>query len=213
TVGDPVLGAAVLLASGGVLASSGAWRFLRRVVVPILLLLTGLFVVQGLLVSWTQAAVGTSRIAACLALAWAVSLTTPVSEMLALLQRVLRPLRRVGVDTERIALMVMLAMRSIPLVMSAALQSEEARQARGLRTSLKSLVVPTMVRSVHIADGLGEAVLARGYGTEEPVDGRDEHDDVAEVGDVDDAVCDAAKVTDGNEDGERRQIAEATSEG
>src|SRR5690606_19356015 len=128
----------------------------------LLLLLVGAF--QVWVLGWEAAVVGVCRIAACLVLAWTVSLTTPVTAMLDLLRRLLSPLRLVGVDPDRVAMTVALAIRSIPLVMAAAEQADQARIARGRRRSVSSLVVPTVVRSVRIADALGDALIARGFG-------------------------------------------------
>lgn len=137
--------------------------------VGLLLVLVGAF--QVWVLGWQAAVVGVCRIAACLVLAWTVSLTTPVTAMLDLLRLVLGPLRRMGVDPDHAAMTVALAIRSIPLVMAAAEQADHARIARGRRRSLAGLVVPTVVRSVRIADALGDALVARGYGSGPPDDG------------------------------------------
>lgn len=130
-----------------------------------LLLLIGAF--QVWVLGWQAAVVGVCRIAACLVLAWTVSLTTPVTVMLDLLRRLLGPLRWAGLDPDRTAMTLALAIRSVPLVVAAAEQADHARIARGRRRSVSSLVVPTVVRSVRIADALGDALVARGYGSED----------------------------------------------
>lgn len=160
----PVAAATGALVSVLVLASTRVpWRPLLPVLRAATALVLVLGAVQVLVLGWEAAVVGVSRVVACLALAWAVSLTTPVSQMLDLLRRVLRPLRVVGVDPERVAMTVTLALRAVPLVVNAAAQADQARRARGARPSVQALAVPTVVRSVRIADGLGEALLARGY--------------------------------------------------
>jgi biotin transport system permease protein len=62
-----------------------------------------------------------------------------------------------------------MAIRSVPLVVAAAEQADQARLARGQRRSVTALVVPTVVRSVRIADALGDALVARGVGEESVV--------------------------------------------
>ncbi len=162
-VDQPAAVAAGLVLSVVVLASTGVpWRWL---LVParamgIMLLLVGAF--QVLVLGWSEAVVGVARIAATLVLAWSVSLTTPVSTMLDLLRRVLGPLRFLGADPDRVALTLAMAIRSVPLVVAAAQQADHARLARGRRASVTALVVPTVVRSVRIADALGDALIARG---------------------------------------------------
>lgn len=163
--------AAPLLALAGVLvlASTGApWGQLFGLLRLLLVMLIALALVQTWLIGWEGALVGVSRVIALVTLAWAVSLTTPLTEMLDLLARVLRPLQRVGVDTERMAMTVALAIRSVPLVIGAVAQADEARRARGARLSVRALVVPSVVRAVKIAEALGDGLLARGYGQRSP---------------------------------------------
>lgn len=168
----PYAAAAGLLAALLVLGSTGLpWRALARPLRAVAVVVVLLAVVQAWLLGWQDALVGVSRVLACLALAWAVSATTPVTAMLDLLQRALQPLRVLGVRPERVAMTVALAIRSIPLVVAAAVQADEARRARGARLSVRALVVPTVVRSVRISEALGEALLARGYPPREPDEG------------------------------------------
>jgi biotin transport system permease protein len=165
---EPVVAVAGLLVSLAVLASTGVpWSWLAGPAraVLVLLLLVGAF--QVWVLGWPAAVVGVCRIAACLVLAWTVSLTTPVTAMLDLLRRVLGPLRWTGLDPDRTAMTLALAIRSVPLVVAAAEQADHARIARGRRRSVTSLVVPTVVRTVRIADALGDALIARGYGSED----------------------------------------------
>ena len=63
---------------------------------------------------------------------------------------------------------VALAIRSVPLVIGAVAQADEARRARGARLSVRALVVPSVVRAVKIAEALGDGLLARGYGQRSP---------------------------------------------
>ncbi|CAN5895164.1 CbiQ family ECF transporter T component [soil metagenome] len=150
-----------------VLASAGVpcrWLAGPARAVGMMLLVVGAF--QVWVLGWSAALVGVCQIGACLVLAWAVSLTTPVGQMLDLLRRLLAPIRLVGADPERVALTLAMAIRSVPLVVAAAEQADQARLARGRRRSVSALVVPTVVRSVRIADALGDALIARGYPSE-----------------------------------------------
>lgn len=166
-VHSPYAAGAALAGALAVLASARVpWRWLAvpaRAVVVVLLLVGAL---QVWLLGWPAAVTGVCRVGATLALAWSVSLTTPVTEMLDLLRRVLAPLRLAGADPERVALTLALAIRSIPMVIAAAEQADQARLARGRRRSVTALVVPTVVRSMRIADALGDALIARGHGAE-----------------------------------------------
>lgn len=166
-VSDPAWSAAGALAALLLLWSTGTpWRPLARVARAVAVMLLVIGVVQVWVLGWEAAVVGVSRVAASLALAWAVSLTTPVSAMLPLVAQLARPLRPLGVDPDRVSLVVAMAIRSVPLVVAAAAQADQARLARGQRRSVRALAVPTVVRTVRIADALGDALLARGVGGE-----------------------------------------------
>lgn len=115
---------------------------------------------------WTAGAraavvvVGTLVVA--VAAAGVVTLTTRVSEMLDALTGLLAPLRRLGVEPDRVALLLALAVRTVPVLAATAEEVRDARRARGLERSLRALLVPLAVRSVRHADRLGEALAARG---------------------------------------------------
>ena len=91
-----------------------------------------------------------------------VTLTTRVSAMLDLIERGTEPLRRFGVDPERVALVLALTIRAVPVLAATAGEVNDARRARGLQRSPRALLVPLVVRTVRHADRLGEALVARG---------------------------------------------------
>jgi biotin transport system permease protein len=96
--------------------------------------------------------------------AGAVTATTPADRMLDLLDRVLRPLRRLGVRPDVVALAVALMLRSVPVLQATAQEVRDAARARGLERSPRALLVPTAVRTVARARATGEALVARGIG-------------------------------------------------
>ncbi len=96
------------------------------------------------------------------AVAALVTLTTRVTEMLDVCQRLLRPLRRFGVDPDRAGLVLALTIRCIPLLVEIVGAVSQARKARGVGFSLRALVVPTVVRALRRADAIGDALTARG---------------------------------------------------
>jgi biotin transport system permease protein len=112
--------------------------------------------------------VAASLLVAVLAAA-VVTLTTGTEDMLDALVAAARPLRRLGVDPERIALTLALALASIPVVARLAADVRQARMARGADRSLRAFAVPLVIRTVRHADRLGEALRARGVDD----DGRD----------------------------------------
>jgi len=74
----------------------------------------------------------------------------------------LRPLRRAGVDPERVALVLALAVRTVPVLVGIGGEVQQARAARGAERSVRAFAVPFVIRSLRHADRLGEALEARG---------------------------------------------------
>ncbi|GAB2634188.1 energy-coupling factor transporter transmembrane component T family protein [Nocardia goodfellowii] len=117
---------------------------------------------QVLLTSPAQAFVVCGLLLISVALAALVTLTTRVTDMLDTVTRALGPLRRFGVDPDRIALLLALAIRCVPLLTAIVQEVSEARRARGLQWSMTALATPVLVRALRTADAMGEALAARG---------------------------------------------------
>ncbi|HEU0214644.1 MAG TPA: CbiQ family ECF transporter T component, partial [Jiangellaceae bacterium] len=96
-------------------------------------LVAALVVFQALTAGWAAAVVVTGRVVVAVVLAGLVTLTSRVVDLLDVFERVLRPLRRLGVDSERVALVLALAIRAVPIVAGLAAEVRDAQQARGLR--------------------------------------------------------------------------------
>ena len=111
---------------------------------------------------WERAVVVLGVIALLVLLAALVTLTTRTTDLVDALVTGCRPLRRVGVDPERVGLLLALGIRCVPVVVGLAEQVREAQRARGLGASPRAFVVPLIVRSLRHADALGEALVARG---------------------------------------------------
>ena len=92
-----------------------------------------------------------------------ITATTRLSALLDMVQRGLRPLRRFGVDPERTATLLVLAIRSVPVVAGMWAEIRDANRARGLGFVPTALGVPLIVRSLRHAEQLGEALQARGF--------------------------------------------------
>ncbi|MCC4247581.1 energy-coupling factor transporter transmembrane component T [Microbacterium testaceum] len=104
----------------------------------------------------------TARVAAALLVAALLPLTTRVDDMLDALERGFGPLRRIGMDAERAALLLAVTITTIPVLARLAAEVREAQRARGARPSLRAGIVPFVVLSLRHADQLGEALAARG---------------------------------------------------
>jgi biotin transport system permease protein len=134
------------------------WRQLR----PLRWMLAVIAVLQVVLVGWQPALMVCGGLLIALAIAALVTLTTKVSSILDVCQRVLRPLRRVGVDPDRVGLVLAMTIRCIPLLTRIVDDVSQARKARGLGFSLLALMVPVVVRALRSADAMGDALIARG---------------------------------------------------
>ncbi|MEV2277984.1 energy-coupling factor transporter transmembrane protein EcfT [Nocardiopsis sp. NPDC049922] len=128
------------------------------------LLVIGVF--QTLFGDWQTALRLCAQLAALVLLANAVTLTTRVHAMLELFERMARPLARVGVNPDRVALVLALTVRSVPMVQVAWRSAREGYQARGLSGRPYLLVVPVIVQLLRMADATGEALVARGIDEE-----------------------------------------------
>jgi biotin transport system permease protein len=95
-----------------------------------------------------------------------VSATTPVNAMLDSFIRWITPLRRVGVDPERVALTIGLAVQALPGTLALALETRDAARARGLGRHPRAYLTPFVVRVVARAHETGNALHARGLGDE-----------------------------------------------
>jgi biotin transport system permease protein len=111
---------------------------------------------------WERAAVVLGVLAMLVLLAALVTLTTRTTAMVDAIVAACRPLRRFGLDPERVGLMLALGVRSVPVVVGLAEEVREAQLARGLSASPRAFAVPLIVRSLRHADALGEALVARG---------------------------------------------------
>jgi biotin transport system permease protein len=153
--------AAVVVAAGFVMARipvRAVWRQLR----PLRWLLLFIAIAQLVLAGPVVAVMVCGKLLISVAIAALVTLTTKVSDMLDACQRVLRPLGRLGVDPDRIALVLAMTIRCIPLLTGIVDDVAQARKARGLGFSIRALIAPAVVRALRSADAMGDALIARG---------------------------------------------------
>lgn len=135
-----------------------AWTQLR----PLRYVIVLVAALQAALAGWQVAVTVCGTIVITVALAALVTLTTRVTSMLDAVGALLRPLRLVGVDTDRIALLLAMTIRCIPLTAGIVTAVSEARRARGVGFSIVALAAPVVIRALRSADALGEALIARG---------------------------------------------------
>jgi biotin transport system permease protein len=136
------------------LAAAQLWP-LRYVIVVVAVL-------QVIFSGWLQAVMVCGTLLLGVGIAALVTLTTRVSAMLDAVTGLLRPLRRFGVDPDRVGLVLAMTIRCIPLASGIVHAVSEARVARGAGFSLRAVAAPVVVRALRSADALGEALVARG---------------------------------------------------
>ncbi|WP_091234162.1 energy-coupling factor transporter transmembrane protein EcfT [Microbacterium sp. 3J1] len=112
-------------------------------------------------VSPLTAWVSTARVVSLVLLATLLTMTTPMGELLAVLHRLLAPLRRWGVDADAVAMTLSLALTLIPVFSGFAAEIADAHRARGVRIGARA-IVPLLVRTLRHADDVGDALVARG---------------------------------------------------
>jgi len=117
---------------------------------------------HGFTSGWAHAVVIVGTIMMLVLLAGLVTLTTRTSDMADVVVAVVRPLRRFGVDYERLGLLLALGIRSVPIVIDLAVEVRDAQHARGLAGDARAFAVPLVVRSLRRADAISEALVARG---------------------------------------------------
>ncbi|MFO8090534.1 MAG: energy-coupling factor transporter transmembrane component T [Desulfatiglandaceae bacterium] len=103
-----------------------------------------------------------------------LTITTSPSELVAGLQKLLKPLGKIGVPVRDLTTMVSLALRFVPTLLAEVDRMKDAQLARGgsitagkisgrLRAA-RSLVLPVVLNSFKRADELAVAMEARAYG-------------------------------------------------
>lgn len=156
------LGAAGLLIAGGFALARIPVRVVCAQLWPMRWFLLVIAVFQTIFTGWERALMTCGTLLLTVAIAALVTLTTRVTDMLDVCQRVLAPMRRLGVDPDRAGLVLALTIRCIPLMVDIVGAVTQARKARGADFSLRALVVPAVVRALRRADAIGDALIARG---------------------------------------------------
>lgn len=102
------------------------------------------------------------RMATAVALANLVTMTTRLDDMIAVLERVARPLAPLGLPPRRLALAIALVIRFTPVLMARAGQLADSWRARSPRRPGWRLAVPLALSALDDADRVAEALRARG---------------------------------------------------
>ncbi|MDR0808173.1 MAG: energy-coupling factor transporter transmembrane protein EcfT [Gemmobacter sp.] len=164
TLQTPVAIALAVLAVAGLYLVQG-WRFAAegaRLLRP----LWPFFLVLALWHLWlaepARGAVLAGRMLAAVALANLVTMTTRLDAMLAVIERLLSPLARLGLPVRAVAVAMALVIRFVPVLLDKARQLGQAWRARSPRRAGAALVLPLALAALDDAEHLAEALRARG---------------------------------------------------
>jgi biotin transport system permease protein len=102
------------------------------------------------------------RMITAVALANFVTMTTRLSDMIAVFQWLARPLAPFGLSPRRLALAVALTIRFIPVMLDRLSQITQSWSARSPRRPRWRVLVPTTLAALDDADRAAEALRARG---------------------------------------------------
>lgn len=149
---------------GAAYASLGRQAFRRlslfRPLLPFLLIIFGLQAYAG---GWDQGASAVLRLAVMVLAADLVTMTTPMTALMAAIEPVLRLGRPLGLNPRKIALAVALVLRFVPVLLANWRAREEAWRARSHRRVPLRLVGLFLVETLRLADHVADALDARGY--------------------------------------------------
>ncbi|SEC06709.1 energy-coupling factor transporter transmembrane component T family protein [Arthrobacter woluwensis] len=148
-------------------ARLGARRLVRLLAGPAPLLLAVL-AFQWWQLGPAQAVSIVANVYACIVAASLLTLTTPVPVLLDGVVSAARPLRRWGVDPERLALVIAITLRSIPYLIGTFSTVRDAARARGLERNPRARAMPVLIASVAYAQRTGDALAARGLADAAP---------------------------------------------
>ena len=112
------------------------------------------------------------RVLAMVGLANFVTLTTPLPEIVALIERLAQPLARLGISPRVPAIAVALVIRFVPVLRARHATLNEAWKARSARKPRTKLLAPLTFSLLDDADHMADALRARG-GLALPRNGRD----------------------------------------
>jgi biotin transport system permease protein len=161
-----VVGALVVVVGLGLGAARLPAAVLLRQSRAVLWWLVALFAVHAVVTDALTGALTALRLLTLVLAAAVVTATTRVTAMVAVVERVCRPLQWLGLRPARIGLVIAMALRFIPLLSERAERIREAQaarggSARGLR-ALRTTLVPLLVQVLQLASTVSEALDARG---------------------------------------------------
>ncbi|MCL2453818.1 MAG: energy-coupling factor transporter transmembrane protein EcfT [Micrococcales bacterium] len=156
---------ALIGATGGLalVVARPHWRRLTGLMVVWAIALVVVVILQLVTRDSAAAVVSGARMVALCLPALAVMASTAPEELLDTLFAATRPLRRVGLRPEVLALTVALTLRFVPELVRQIETLREAQRARGARPSVLPVTVPLLVRCLDRSRTLADAIVARSF--------------------------------------------------
>jgi len=138
-------------------------RVAARHAAPVLPFLALLVAGQVFISGWQQAVVVCLRILFVVLLANLITLTTRTSQIIAVIEGVVRRIPRHGPAlAPQIGILVAMTLRFVPLIKREADDIRDAQRARGVRRGMVPLLLPLLIKTLRLADQVSEALEARG---------------------------------------------------
>ncbi|SJM53177.1 energy-coupling factor transporter transmembrane protein EcfT [Gulosibacter sp. 10] len=158
----PVLpGAGAVLLTGYLATGFGLGEFFRQLVAARWLVVI-MAVPQLIFLGADLALLNTTRVIAVVLFAALVTLTTPMGELLDVVERLASPLARLGVSPAKVGLLLGLTITTVPVVAGFMGRLREAMRARGGPRMSVRIVLPLLVLALQHGDELSDSLRARG---------------------------------------------------
>lgn len=103
-----------------------------------------------------------AKLLAAVGLANLVTMTTRLDDMIAVVERLLRPLRPLGLDPRRLSLAIALVVRFTPVLAQKGAALDEAWRARSPKKPRWRIIAPFALLAIDDAEHVSEALRARG---------------------------------------------------
>lgn len=163
----PVLAAILLVITSLYAVAHIPARHIARLARNVAMLALVIIALQWWLATATAGVTLSLRLASLIFAANLMTLTTPLSSLIATVETLVKPLSRLGVRPDRIGIAVGLTLNFIPLLSEQGARIREAQSARGVRAPF-TFLVPLIISTVRLADGVGEALEVRTAGQGDP---------------------------------------------
>lgn len=132
---------------------------LLRPLIPLLIIIMVLHAWQGTLL---QGGIVVLRLMGMILLANVVTMTTRMSDMMAAIEPILRPLAIFGLSPKRLSLAVALLLRFVPVLFEVWHEIDEAHRARSGKKGGWRLLAPFCIHTLKMAEAVSEALVSRG---------------------------------------------------